>query len=91
MPSGFVVQRGHGMGGLTWETGKPLRTDDFPSDPRFRDSIYMPIVRADQIRSCLTVPIATASGVVGVIYANQLTVRPFSEALSPSLTPKRAS
>jgi len=26
------------------------------------------------------VPIATASGVVGVIYANQLTVRPFSEA-----------
>jgi signal transduction histidine kinase/CheY-like chemotaxis protein len=80
MPSGFEVQRGHGMGGLTWETGKPLRTDDFPSDPRFRDSIYMPIVRADQIRSCLTVPIATASGVVGVIYANQLTVRPFSEA-----------
>ena len=80
MPSGFEVQSGQGMGGLTWATGKPLRTDDVSNDPRFRDSIYRSIVQADRIRSCLTVPIATASAVVGVIYANQLSVRPFSDA-----------
>jgi len=80
MPSGFELQRGHGVGGLAWATGKPVRTDDFRTDPRFRDSIYMPIVEADQIRSCLTVPITTNRAVVGVIYANQSTVRPFSDA-----------
>ena len=80
MPSGFEIQRGHGVGGLAWATGKPVRTDDFRTDPRFRDSIYMPIVEADRIRSCLTVPITTNRAVVGVIYANQSTVRPFSDA-----------
>ena len=80
MPSGFEVQRGQGMGGLTWATGTPMRTDDLPSDPRFRESLYMPIVAADRIRSCLTVPITTDRAVVGVIYANQFTVRPFSDA-----------
>jgi GAF domain-containing protein len=37
MPSGFVIERGHGLGGLTWATGVPVRTDDFAADPRFRD------------------------------------------------------
>ncbi len=80
MPNGFEVQKGQGMGGLAWATGKPVRTDDFLSDPRFHDSIYAPIVQADRIHSCLTVPITTGRAVVGVIYANQRTIRPFSDA-----------
>ena len=40
MPTGFEMQRGQGMGGLAWATGKPVRTDDFASDPRFRDCRY---------------------------------------------------
>jgi signal transduction histidine kinase/ActR/RegA family two-component response regulator len=80
MPSGLEIQRGQGMGGLTWATGAPLRSDDVSNDPRFLDSIYRSIILADRIRSCLTVPIPTATGVVGVIYANQFEVRPFTDA-----------
>ena len=80
MPTGFEIERGQGVGGLAWATGRPVRTDDFASDPRFRDSRYLPIVHADRIASCLTVPIVTADAVVGVIYANQSTRRPFSDA-----------
>ena len=80
MPTGFEIERGHGMGGLAWATGKPVRTDDFINDPRFRDSRYLPIAQADHIASCLTVPITTADAVVGVIYANQSIRRPFSDA-----------
>jgi signal transduction histidine kinase/ActR/RegA family two-component response regulator len=80
MPTGFEIERGHGAGGLAWATGKPVRTDDFVNDPRFRESRYLSIAQADHIASCLTVPIVTAEAVVGVIYANQSTRRPFSDA-----------
>jgi signal transduction histidine kinase/ActR/RegA family two-component response regulator len=80
MPTGFEIARGHGVGGLAWATGKPVRTDDFVGDPRFRDSRYLSIAEADRIVSCLTVPIITADAVVGVIYANQSTRRPFGDA-----------
>ncbi|HWN14922.1 MAG TPA: ATP-binding protein, partial [Candidatus Dormibacteraeota bacterium] len=80
MPTGFEIERGHGVGGLAWATGKPVRTDDFVNDPRFRESRYLSIAQADHIASCLTVPIVTAEAVVGVIYANQSTRRPFSDA-----------
>ena len=78
MPPGFVIERGHGMGGLAWATGEPVRTDDFAADPRFSSDRYVPIARRDGIVSCMVVPIVSAGAVVGVIYANNFTPRPFS-------------
>ena len=78
MPPGFVIERGHGIGGLAWATGHAIRTEDFGADPRFRDDRYRPIAVADGIVSCVTVPIMTPGAVVGVIYANNFTRRPFT-------------
>src|SRR5437870_1425203 len=78
MPPGFVIERGHGIGGLAWATGHAIRTEDFGADPRFRDDRYRPIAVADGIVSCVTVPIMTPGAVVGVVYANNFTRRPFT-------------
>ncbi|MGH7421448.1 MAG: ATP-binding protein, partial [Candidatus Rokuibacteriota bacterium] len=80
MAPGFEVSKGQGVGGLAWATGKPVRTDDFRNDPRFRDSRYWPIADADGIVASMTVPIITAGAVVGVIYANNFARRPFTDA-----------
>src|SRR5262249_60571924 len=80
---GFVIERGHGIGGLAWATGRPIRTEDFGTDPRFRDDRYRSIAVADGIVSCMTAPIMTPGAVVGVLYANNFTRRPvtvFAEA-----------
>jgi signal transduction histidine kinase len=77
-PPGFVIERGHGIGGRVLATGRPVRTDDVMADPRFRADRYISIARTDGIVSCMAVPIVTADGVVGVIYANNFTLRPFS-------------
>ena len=79
MPQGFEVGKGQGMGGLAWSTGRPVRSDDFARDPRFQDSPYLAIAHGDGIVSCLTVPIISSGTVVGVIYANNSTLRPFTE------------
>ena len=78
MPAGFVIERGHGIGGLAWATGHPVRSDDFTTDPRFGTDPYLPIARRDAIVACMAVPIQTAGAVVGVIYANNVTARPFT-------------
>jgi signal transduction histidine kinase len=79
MPPGFEIAKGQGVGGLAWATGRPMRTDDFRHDPRFRDSPYLPIAEGDGIVSCMTVPIVSSGSVVGVIYANNFTRRPFTD------------
>jgi signal transduction histidine kinase len=78
MPAGFVIERGRGIGGLAWATGRPVRTEDIAADPRFRHDRYLPIAQADGIVSCMAVPIVSAGAVVGVVYANNTTRRPFS-------------
>src|SRR6185295_5507498 len=78
MRPGFVIERGHGLGGLALATGRTVRTDDFLTDPRFRADRYISLARMDGIVSCMAVPIVTADGVVGVIYANNFGLRPFS-------------
>ena len=80
MPAGFVIERGYGIGGVAWATGRPVRTDDFATDPRFRTDRYLPIALADGIVSSMAVPIITTTGLAGVIYANNLTRRPFTAA-----------
>ncbi len=79
MPPGFEITKGQGVGGLAWATGRPVRTDDFHNDPRFRESPYIPIAQGDAIVSSMTVPIVSSGAVVGVIYANNFTRRPFTD------------
>ena len=78
MAPGFVIERGMGIGGLAWDAGEPIRTDDIRADPRFRGDRYLPIAQADGIVSCMAVPVVTAGTVVGVIYANNFARRPFT-------------
>jgi len=85
MPQGFEITKGEGIGGLAWATSRPVRTDDFRTDSRFRDSPYLPIARGDGIVSCLTVPIVSSGAVVGVIYANNFTLRPFTDGEQAAL------
>jgi signal transduction histidine kinase/CheY-like chemotaxis protein len=85
MPQGFEITKGEGIGGLAWATSRPVRTDDFRTDPRFRDSPYLPIAQGDGIVSCLTVPIVSSGAVVGVIYANNFTLRPFTDGEQAAL------
>jgi signal transduction histidine kinase len=80
MPPGFVIEYGHGIGGTAWATGHPVRTDDIAADPRFADSRYLPMSLADRIVSCLAIPVVTGGAVVGMIYANNFTCRPFTES-----------
>ena len=85
MPQGFEITKGEGIGGLAWATSRPVRTDDFRTDSRFRDSPYLPIAQGDGIVSCLTVPIVSSGAVVGVIYANNFTLRPFTDGEQAAL------
>ena len=80
MGAGFVIERGRGLGGLVWATARPVRTDDIGADPRFAGNPYMAATLAEGIVSCMGVPIMTAGIVVGVMYANRVTARPFSAA-----------
>ena len=85
MPPGFEITKGQGVGGVAWATGRPVRTDDFARDPRFHDSPYLPIAHRDGIVSCMTVPIVSSGAVVGVIYANNFTRRPFTDGEQAAL------
>lgn len=79
MPSGFVIESGRGLGGVAWKTGQAIRTEDFAADPRFTSDRYLPIARADGIVSAMAVPVMTeGTVVVGVIYANRRSRRPFT-------------
>jgi signal transduction histidine kinase len=78
MSPGFATERGYGIGGLAWTTGRPVRTDDVADDARFADRL--PFARADGIVSCMAVPVSSGGTVVGVIYANHGTRHPFTAA-----------
>jgi signal transduction histidine kinase/ActR/RegA family two-component response regulator len=79
MPRGFEIAKGQGVGGLAWATGRPVRADDVRCDPRFQDGPSGPSAQDDGIVSCLTVPIMSSETVVGVIDANNFTLRPFTD------------
>jgi signal transduction histidine kinase len=85
MPAQFAIERGHGLGGRAWASGRPIRSDDIATDPRFAADDHLPIARADGIVSCMAVPITSADTVVGVIYANNFTRRPFTAVDEASL------
>jgi signal transduction histidine kinase len=79
MPSGFLIERGQGLGGLALATGRVVRSDDVAADPRIGDDRYLPMVRAEGIVSSMAAPIVSGGEVAGVIYVNHATYRPFTD------------
>ncbi len=75
---GFRIERGKGIGGLAWERGWPVRTDNRLGDPWIsRD--YDRAAREDGIVTTLVVPILIENEVAGLLYANNRSPRPFTD------------
>jgi signal transduction histidine kinase/ActR/RegA family two-component response regulator len=78
MQPGFAIERGKGIGGLAWALNAPVRTDDIATDPRLQ-AHYRDIIAADRLVACLVVPIRIGDRIEGLVYANNVTRRPFTE------------
>jgi signal transduction histidine kinase len=75
-----VVLPGRGAGGLVLESGKAVRSDDAPHDPRFAgDAGYLAAVEAERIVTLLVVPIVIGTRVEGLLYVDNRVARPFTD------------
>ena len=83
---GFVLPRGHGVGGRIAAYGTPIVIiGDYRNSP-YRDPSVSDIVDSEQIRSAVVLPVRSPTGqdksahVAAVFYATRRTVTPFSLA-----------
>ena len=76
--TGFQIAPGQGLGGQVLRTGRPWRTADYATDPRFSKE-YLARARAAGHLAVLAVPIRMAARVEGVLYASNPTSRPFTD------------
>ena len=75
-----VVLPGRGAGGLVLESGKAVRSDDAPRDPRFADDAgYLAAVARERIATLMVVPIQIGTRIEGLLYVDNRAARPFSD------------
>ncbi|HEU4368965.1 MAG TPA: ATP-binding protein [Methylomirabilota bacterium] len=75
-----VVVPGRGAGGLVLQTGRPVRSDDAPRDPRFAgDAEYLAAVARERVVTVLVVPIALGPRIEGLLYVDNCTARSFND------------
>jgi len=75
-----VVLPGRGAGGLVLASGKAVRSDDAPHDPRFAgDAGYLAAVERERIVTLLVVPIVIGTRIEGLLYVDNRTARPFTD------------
>ena len=72
------IERGHGVGGRVMETGRPFRTDNYRTDPRFTKEYVEPAGEAGT-QAALVVPIRIDGRVGGLLYVTNRAPRPFSD------------
>jgi PAS domain S-box-containing protein len=72
------IERGHGVGGRVMETGRPFRTDNYRTDPRFTKEYVEPAGEAGTV-AALVVPIRIDGRVGGLLYVTNRTEQPFSD------------
>jgi PAS domain S-box-containing protein len=72
------IERGRGVGGRVMETGRPFRTDDYRTDPRFTKDYVDPAGEAGTV-AALVVPVRIDGRVGGLLYVTNRTARPFSD------------
>ncbi|MGH7345447.1 MAG: GAF domain-containing protein, partial [Candidatus Rokuibacteriota bacterium] len=74
----FSIEPGKGFGGQALLSGRPLRTDDYTSDPAVGKE-YLGAVLKDESVSAMVVPIKSEGRVVGLLYVANRSHRPFSD------------
>src|SRR5207249_1401511 len=72
------IERGVGLGGLAWGSGRAARTDDRRTDPRFGDA-HAELVAAEGTVAALAVPIRAGERVEGLIFVDNRSARPFTD------------
>ena len=76
--TGLRIAPGQGLGGQVLRTGRPWRTADYATDPRFSKD-YLAGARAEGHLAVLAVPIWMAARVEGLLYASNPASRPFTD------------
>ncbi len=82
---GFVLPRGHGVGGRVLAYGESIAFSDYRNSP-YRHPSVSDMVDAEEIRAALALPVRAGAGleqqgpVAAVLYATRRTVTPFSLA-----------
>jgi len=76
--TGLRIAPGQGLGGQVLRTGRPWRTADYATDPRFGKE-YLAGARAEGRLAVLAVPIRMAARVEGLLYASNPASRPFTD------------
>lgn len=72
---------GEGLGGLVAQTARPYMTPDYFADERFNHTRNIDsAVGSEELRAILGVPLLLGRTVIGVLYAANHDVRPFSRA-----------
>jgi len=71
-----AIERGKGLGGLAWVTGRSMRSDDRRSDPRVGPDA-LDLGGADDIRATIVVPIVIGGLVEGLLYVSNVSERVF--------------
>ena len=76
--TGIRIVPGQGLGGQVLLTGRPWRTDDYATDPRFRPTYLVPAREGGHL-AVLAVPIRMAAGVEGLLYVSNPARHPFTD------------
>jgi PAS domain S-box-containing protein len=71
------IERGQGVAGTVWATGRPMRLEDRQAEPRFTLDESL---RAEGLRGMLAVPIRTGGTVSGVLVVAARASRRFTDA-----------
>ena len=70
------IERGKGLGGLAWVTGRAVRTDDRRSDPRL-GAEALAVGGASAMRATIVVPMSIGGLVEGLLYVGNLSAEVF--------------
>lgn len=73
------ITPGHGIGGMVMETGHPVRTDDFGTDPRV-PAEFQAVAQTTGTIALMVVPISIANRIEGLLYISNTARRPFTDA-----------
>ena len=77
VPVGKITP-GEGLAGQVLLTGRPIRTEDYLHDPRFRND-PQPLTQVESVEAALAVPIQTEARVEGLLAVYNRSPRPFSD------------
>jgi PAS domain S-box-containing protein len=72
------IEPGRGIGGRAFAEGRPVRTENYLSDPHISKD-YTSLVREDEVVAVLALPIRSQEDVEGVLYVANRSPRPFSD------------